>query len=520
MTPEDINLLLHRPLKKGVKYDHLMPFSDCSSILLATGDTKEAINQMVSWSLKYKHHTKTLADTVFRNYPLTKLCKELHQFLFSHLQYKIDGYDQKLRSPACSWSTRSQGIDCKSYSIFASTVLLNLGVSHYLRRVVYDKSKGFSHVYVVIPKNQNSNNLKEGYYTIDATVKFTDETPFVEKDDAFVKAETGLGASAVGGALMESAAKAITVVADLLIQGFLNELLGCDDAAYELPIVQLKLKRDLQEPLKRKLDNLIHAISINNAVRIEHLFNTLFKEIDLGIAHLRNETAYSQRNECIAQTLLAALAFAEELKKVVDIFYLNFTKTYSHFKITDYLAKASVNQRTLYFVVENDTNPIMAEYRLIKIESDKSKYGLEPIFGFRQNKHEWLNNNTTYLKNTYKDGREKAYKKEITPILNEVVQLRSKYVIGGEMLYYFEQPLQTKMNTIWLTYDDQYAIFLGEKIKENVTANKTALAAYTKRYSQTIEENKRVKKRKKDKIHLGIGLTIAAILIAINPEEE
>ncbi|WP_407268076.1 hypothetical protein [Tenacibaculum maritimum] len=520
MNSEAINILLHRPIKKGVKFNHLIPFSDCNSTLLANGDTKVAIDNMAIWSKKYQHHTELLTSTIFKTNSLLKLCTELHGFLYHHFQYKIDGIDQKLRSPACSWATRAQGIDCKSYSIFASTVLLNKGISHYLRRVIQNQGEGYSHVYVVVPKNQKTNNLKDGYFTIDGTLQITQEVNFFQKDDVFVTNESTLAAGAIGASLANAGAKAITVVTDLLIQGFLNEVMGCDDAEYELPIVKLKLQRDLQEPLKKKLSNLAHAISIDNGVRIEHLFNDLFKELDLGIAHLRNETAYSQRDTCIAKILSVALKYAEELKKVVDIFYNNFKQNYSEYKISDYHTSASVNERTLYFVVKNATNPIKAEYRFIKIKKDKNEYGIEPIFGFEENHKTWLLDNISHLKTTYKDRRELAYKKEITPLIDKVIALRSKFYIGGEMLYYLEQPLQSEMNEIWLKYDDKYVQFLAQKAQRNIIANEQALAVYTNRFNKTVEGDRLAKKRKKNKLQLGIGLAIATFLIAINFEKE
>ncbi|MFL0077011.1 hypothetical protein [Tenacibaculum maritimum] len=522
MSPVEINTLLQRSIKSGIEYDHLMPFSDCSSVLLTTGDTKAAIDNMAIWSHKYKHHTKDLANAVFKGLPLHKLCKELHSFLYNHFQYKLDGYDQKLRSPACSWASRKNGIDCKSYSIFASTVLSNLGVSHYLRRVIQNQGEGFSHVYAVVPKDQVTNNLSKGYYTIDGTLQITDEVNFFEKDDVFVLAqnESTLG-GAIGAELQKSGAKFIRVITDILIKGLLNELLGCDDAAYEAPIVQLQLKRDLLTPLTRKINNLDHAISINNAVRVEHIFNSILKEIDLGIAHLRNETAYSQRDECVAQTLSMALKYIEEVKNVVDIFYNNFKNNYPHFNVREFYGRANVNERTLYFVVENNTNPITAEYRFIKIERDKNIYGLDPFFGFEQNSNEWLLENTTYLKNTYKDGRENPYKKEIKPLLDQAIKLREKYFIGGEMLYYLEQPIQSKMNEIWLKYDDKYSNFLKERARKNYEANELALATYEERFKKEVASDRLAKKRKKDKMYLGIGLTItAALLIAMNTEKE
>ncbi|CEN53913.1 hypothetical protein [Capnocytophaga canis] len=200
MTRAEINKTLYRPIRAGKQYESVMPFSDCSSTKLGYGDTQFAINNMAKTAKKYKHHTTELSKKFFANQPLQRLCNNIHNFLFWHFQYAIDGDDQLLRSPACSWVSRKQGIDCKSYSIFASTILLNLGVSHYMRRIKqHSNPHGFTHVYVIVPKDQKNHNLSQGYYVIDGTINSSVEPHFLEKDDVFVKADSkdGLGVPAV-----------------------------------------------------------------------------------------------------------------------------------------------------------------------------------------------------------------------------------------------------------------------------------------------------------------------------------
>ena len=199
-SAESINKSLYRPLLSGIRYDAYMPFSDCSSVKLGEGDTSFSIAKMKEWALKYRHHSERLTKRFFSSLKLNDLCRETHSFLFNHIQYKLDGANQMLRSPACAWLTRNEGVDCKSYSIFASTILQNAGISHYMRRI---KQKGmfpeaFTHVYIVVPKNQKTNDLSGGYYTIDATISQFGELPFLEKDDVFIPVKKiGLGVSAV-----------------------------------------------------------------------------------------------------------------------------------------------------------------------------------------------------------------------------------------------------------------------------------------------------------------------------------
>ncbi len=512
MSSEAINTLLYRPLKKGVKFDNLMPFSDCSSTKIAHGNTKVAIDSMALWSKRYQDHTKALADTHFAHRTLSNLCKELHSFLFHHLQYKIDDYNQLLRSPACAWATRSQGLDCKSYSIFASSVLLNCGVSHYLRRAIQNEGEGYSHVYVIVPKNQQTLNLKDGYYTIDGTLQSNKEQAIYKADDVLMSATPKGLSGAVMGAIGGELAKGVGQLVSYAVSEFIQEMNSCSGSYYDNSVVQLKIRRDLRDKLQVKLMELGEAITFRNRPRIQHLFNEIFKEVDLGIAHLRNETAYSSFEHCDGETLAHALAFAEKLKTFIDNFYEEFKKRNPHYSVEEFTKSANVNSRTMYFVVDNDTNPIVGDYRFIVLRKEVSKYGLEPIFPFEENSEKWLQNNLVHLQKTYNDGRENRYEKEITPLLNKVKELRAKAHLGGEMLYYFEQPIQRQLYRVWLKYDTQYTDFLREEAQNERTANELALRDYQKRFAKNIEEDKQAKKRKRLKIQVGVGAVVTSLL--------
>ena len=532
---KSINAELYRPLKSGKEYDYLMPFSDCSSVKLAEGDTKVAIDNMAYWAKKYQHHTKKLAVT-FTNKGLKETCAALHDFLYWHFQYKIDGKKQNLRSPACSWATRKNGIDCKSYSIFASTVLLNLGIKHYFRRVKTSPNEGYSHVYVIVPTNQkHPKKLSDGYYAIDGTLPYTQEPISYKQDDVYMEAELPIyGLSGVQEAQLpiyglnnpvkESLLNGAAQLVDLAFQGLFNELLGCDDAEYELPVVKLRVERDLKAVLQKKLADLDEAIKWSNRRRIQHLFNDIFKNVDLGIAHLRNETAYSQRDECIAQTLAITLKYVEKLKEVLDIFYNNFKTSFTRYKIDEFTKSATTTDRTIYFVVGQSDNPITADYRYIVIRQEESKYGVEPIlpYGnqgetFEYTSNKWLTQNIQHLKNNYKDGREAKYKQEITPLIEKVKDLREAAHLGGDSLYLFEQPTQREMYKVWLKYDTNYTEFLKEEAQSLRTANELAMRDYEERFRKEIEKDKEVKKRKAFKRNLGIGaLAFTGFLVVKN----
>lgn len=204
MTRKEINTLLYRELLDGKAYDGLLPKSKGTTHHLNTGNTEVAILEMAKWAKQYAHQTQDLAPVLIGG-DLKITLDNIHRFLYWHIQYSIDGFDQNLKSPARAWETRKKGTDCKSYSIFASTILLNLGVKHYLRRIKQaESSDSFTHVYVVIPANQKTgilpNNAKfnKDYYIIDGTINPNEEIFFLEKDDLYMEPKLpiyGLAAS-------------------------------------------------------------------------------------------------------------------------------------------------------------------------------------------------------------------------------------------------------------------------------------------------------------------------------------
>lgn len=198
-----INTKLYRSIASGTGFDKYFPKSSCKSTYLAKGDTKAALSEMRNLAVQYADHSKKIAQAYFSGSSIAKLIGKIHDFLYHHIQYNIDVYDQNLKSPACAWQTRSKGTDCKSFSIFASTILLNLGVKHYFRRVkqptIYPEA--YTHVYVVVPKDQETGSLRGGYYVIDATLKNNNEVAYLEKDDLFMEPKLpiyGMAAPSMG----------------------------------------------------------------------------------------------------------------------------------------------------------------------------------------------------------------------------------------------------------------------------------------------------------------------------------
>ena len=183
---------LKRNINKTKKYDKYFK-GTCKTTFLGNGNTDLSIDIMASWVEKFKYQVKELAFSQFKDQPINILVTNTYNFLHDNVQYQIDGNDQKIRSPYCSWNERFTGVDCKSYTVFASCILSVLGVKHYLRKV---KQPSFSpdqytHVYVVVPVDQKSLKLDK-YYIIDPTIHKNSEVAYIGKPKDKLMENVGL----------------------------------------------------------------------------------------------------------------------------------------------------------------------------------------------------------------------------------------------------------------------------------------------------------------------------------------
>lgn len=195
----DISTVLKRNLKGGKEFDILMPRVRCKTTPLGNGDTFFTVDRMKDWIEKFRHQTAKLALRL-EGQTVEETVNNIYNFLYNHIQYTADGSLQQLRSPACTWMQRKQGVDCKSYSVFASCILSNLGIKHAVRQVrqAYFYPEEFTHVYVVVFKDQDKENYSENAptYVIDATKHENTEVNYIEKVDQFMNKLSHVGLNA------------------------------------------------------------------------------------------------------------------------------------------------------------------------------------------------------------------------------------------------------------------------------------------------------------------------------------
>ncbi|MCL9806962.1 hypothetical protein NAT51_15605 [Flavobacterium amniphilum] len=187
MTKDEINLILKRRIKNGDEFNHLIEKPKGQKVKLKKGDTFYSVSMMKVWVETFYRQVTKLSQ-ILKGKTIQETCDKIHYFLYYDIQYQADGVTQNLRSPANSWFNRRDGIDCKSYSIFASSVLMNLGIKHYIRQIKQPKfnPKQYTHVYVVVPFNQVSGKLDKGDAIIDGTIHSNKEPNYTDKKDVFM----------------------------------------------------------------------------------------------------------------------------------------------------------------------------------------------------------------------------------------------------------------------------------------------------------------------------------------------
>jgi len=147
----------YRARRDGKEFEGLLPVPDWHEQRIPRSKTVDQTVKLMSEVIRrYAWQTQDLSKQL-KGDTLYQTCKNIWEFLYHHIKYKQDDEGkEQLRTPALSWHIRqARGIDCDDFSIFAGTILYNLGIPFYLRIAKYpDPFKTdppFSHVYVVVP---------------------------------------------------------------------------------------------------------------------------------------------------------------------------------------------------------------------------------------------------------------------------------------------------------------------------------------------------------------------------------
>ena len=118
-----------------------------TTVIKANATNSELQNAIEAAAAQAVLQTKTIA-TRYKGKTELETCKKIFDYLKNQINYKADGVNQQVRLP--SGLMRTMQGDCKSYALYTSAVLTNLGIPHALCYASYDeKDPTPTHIYVV-----------------------------------------------------------------------------------------------------------------------------------------------------------------------------------------------------------------------------------------------------------------------------------------------------------------------------------------------------------------------------------
>lgn len=253
-----------RTLKPGFEFDAYFPKPTYENPYLSkNAENEDTLEKFIpEMARQYQSDTKRIA-VVLKQPNLLQQCKTIWDFGFNHIQYKLDDpHEEQIRRPARTWADRTSGVDCDCYSVFISTILLNLGIRHYIRMTAYNTQRGFQHVYVIVPKTPTSNLEKRSdYIVIDCVMDaFDSEKPFIyKKDKEMTPANSaglnGFSARSLNGAFQSKSNLVYNDVYYLPLMGTWA-LKGIDGGYY----IRGNKNQRYVEPLPEHLDGLFKKI--------------------------------------------------------------------------------------------------------------------------------------------------------------------------------------------------------------------------------------------------------------------
>lgn len=288
---KEITDYLQREISDGKQYDNLFPNSSCKRSYVGSGDTFMTMDQIKDHIIKYQMQTAKYAAKHLKNLTPQAAVKKIKSFMYGNIQYEADGINQDIKSPQCVWASRQDGIDCKSYSVMAGCMLSNLGLKFYIRKIkqAVHAPDHFTHVYIVVPKDQTTGNLDNGYWTIDGTSHTDTESQFIDEPyDIFMSLphySLNGSARAQGSRALRGAIAPVSKVAIQGLENFLTLLSGINVSATIVAGIRTRITSYINQGIDPQFS------IVNSGVIIE---GELFPFAPAGRSQLGSPTAYIQ----------------------------------------------------------------------------------------------------------------------------------------------------------------------------------------------------------------------------------
>lgn len=138
------------------------------------GNTRDIMRDIITTDNRSGPFTNDFARFLAGKDRLTTAANIWH-FIKTHIEYRVDplGF-QFIKLPSQTWSDRFG--DCKSFSIFAGSILKNLGIPYSYRFVSFSPVNVPTHVYVVVPGAFSEIIIDPVFHSFNAQKPFTFKT--------------------------------------------------------------------------------------------------------------------------------------------------------------------------------------------------------------------------------------------------------------------------------------------------------------------------------------------------------
>ncbi len=309
----DFDNMLYRSLAPGTEYNNLIPKPKYNKVLIGEGNTDYSIKEMAELVEESSHECQLLAQKLQAS-SLQDCIANVKDFAYNNFQYHADDADQMLRTLAYSWWVdKVTGIDCKSYSIIVSSLLTEMGINHYIRKI---KQPGFApteytHVYVVVPKDQQTNLLQNGYYTVDGTLKTDTEPAFVGTKDKFMPGLQHYKLNApmpLNGVDYEAIKDKIKSLNFSSVSGFINSIKCFGGSAYSPELFDANINKTIS--FFNEIVNSINKSIVNkDFTTLANDYADFFGYMEVFYEGHNLVDAYGNWNSCTTQNLQAYKSF-------------------------------------------------------------------------------------------------------------------------------------------------------------------------------------------------------------------
>jgi len=224
-----------RNIAHGRQFDRFFPKPEgVEKVVFDFAQINNTLDTMKKVAEKYQSDTEQIASILQKSTRKATLAS-IWDFIYGHIQYKLDRQGvERIERPAATWAVRQEGVDCDGYSVFISSILLNLNIPHHFKDTKYNGESSWQHVYIVAPKEgqEIDYNSPSSYYTLDCVKDlFDDEHPNITDVKITPMAITqlsGLSLTVLSGTSNASLAfqKAKPIIEALLANSVENELAG------------------------------------------------------------------------------------------------------------------------------------------------------------------------------------------------------------------------------------------------------------------------------------------------------